>query len=437
MKTLQAWRAALALGKMDPDLQQGMAAPGDAQQMQLRRMEMQRVFDGFEQAFSSSDKEREVACFSAPGRTELIGNHTDHQLGEVLAASVNLDILAVAAPNGSSELRIQSEGWPLLRVDLAVLEPIAVERGTTAALVRGVAAELAAAGANPRGFDLYCRSSVLPGSGLSSSAAVEVLLACVATHLWGVETLGPVDWAQIGQRAENQYFGKPSGLMDQVACAVGAAVHIDFAEETRPMVEPLPLDLQSAGYALCILDSGADHADLTEAYAAIPAEMRQVAQFLGVDRLGCCPPERFFEALPRLKGQVSDRALLRAHHFYSENRRVQKAVQALRTGSIGDFLDAVQASGQSSFSYLQNIFVEGAVEHQELAVALAVCEIALRGRGAYRVHGGGFAGTVQAFVPLQELDRFVQETEAVLGTGSCHILTIRSRGAFVLAEPEE
>ncbi|MDD6678537.1 MAG: galactokinase family protein [Firmicutes bacterium] len=373
---------------------------------------------------------REMYCFSAPGRTEISGNHTDHQHGCVLAAAVNLETVAQVTLNDLGRICVRSEGYAPVEIDLRDLTVREEEKNTTAALIRGVAAAFAQRGAKLQGFDAEVRSTVLPGSGLSSSAAFEVLMGTICNELFYDRKLSAVEIAQIGQYAENVYFGKPCGLMDQTASSVGGMVYIDFADPAEPVVKKLNFDFAKAGHALCIIDSGADHADLTEEYAAIPGELKQVCAFFGKEFLRQIPEADFFTALPGLRHRVSDRAILRAIHFYQENTRVKKQEQALREGDFGTFLRLVTESGRSSWMYLQNITPAGATEHQDVAVALALCDTLLQGRGAYRVHGGGFAGTVQAFVPLNMLDAFKSGIERVLGEESCHVLSIRPQGGI-------
>jgi len=369
--------------------------------------------------------------FSAPGRTELGGNHTDHQLGRVLAGAVSLDSRAAVAPTDRREIRVLSEGYPLCVISLDALFPREEEKGRTAALVRGVAAGIREAGLEPRGFDAYVQSRVLPGSGLSSSAAFEVLMGTVLNGLCGGK-LDPVAIARIGQRAENLFFGKPCGLMDQTASAVGNIVAIDFENPEAPRVEPVDFDFSACGHALCIIDSGADHADLTDEYAAIPGELAAVCRALGKERLRQVSEAEFFARLPALRAAAGDRALLRAMHVFEENRRVDAQVAALRAGDFPAFLALVKQSGRSSWQYLQNVVPTGTIRHQELGLALALTERLLGGRGACRVHGGGFAGTLQAFVPLDMLEGFQEELEAVLGQGKCHVLSIRQEGGVRL-----
>ncbi len=363
--------------------------------------------------------------FSAPGRTELGGNHTDHQRGRVLAAAVSLEARAVVRRTPSPVIRIQSEGYPLCVVALDSLEVRETEHGTTAALVRGVAARMLQLGCPAVGFDAYVTSDVLPGSGLSSSAAFEVLIATIFNALSG-SSLTPAQLAAVGQYAENVYFGKPCGLMDQMASAVGGLISIDFGPDS-PNVCSVDFDFSTCGHALCIIDTGAGHENLTPHYAAIPAEMRHVAAQFQKPVLSQVLETAFYQRLPQLRAACGDRAVLRAIHFFEENARVVRQVEALQQGDFPAFLSLVNESGRSSWMHLQNVIVDEL--RQEMGVALALCQRLLRGQGAFRVHGGGFAGTVQAFVPQTMLEDFRQGIEAVLGPNACHVLTIRTTGA--------
>ena len=366
--------------------------------------------------------------FSAPGRTEIGGNHTDHQRGRVLAAAVNLDTRAAVRVNGTKTVRILSKGYPLCTVSLDTLVPQESEINTTPALVRGVCARFAELGCKVEGFDAYCESTVLPGSGLSSSAAFEVLVGTIVNHLFFDGRVSQPEIARIGQYAENVFFGKPCGLMDQTASAVGNLVTIDFADKEHPVIEPVDFDFSACGHALCIIDSQASHADLTDEYAAIPGELKQICAYFGKEVLTQIPEADFFAAIPALRKICPDRAVLRAIHVYQDNARVPRQVAALRRGDFAAFLALVRQSGYSSYMYLQNVIPAGYVEHQDVAVSLALCEHYLQGKGAYRVHGGGFAGTVQAFVPFELLESFRAGIDAALGEGACHVLSIRPQG---------
>ncbi|MGM9549548.1 MAG: galactokinase [Faecousia sp.] len=390
----------------------------------LSPAEKQALDSGFAAAFGGSPER----YFSAPGRTEIGGNHTDHQRGRVLAAAVNLDTRAAVRVNDTNTVRILSKGYPMSVVDLAELTPKADEINATPALIRGVAARFAQMGCRVRGFDAYCESTVLPGSGLSSSAAYEVLIGTIINGLFFDSRVSQPEIAMIGQYAENVFFGKPCGLMDQMASAVGNLVTIDFYSKDHPVIEPVDFDFASCGHALCIIDSQASHADLTDEYAAIPGELKAVCAHFGKDVLTQIDEKDFYAAIPELRRENGDRAVLRAVHFYQENARVPKQVEALKAGDFEAFLSLVKQSGYSSYMYLQNVIPAGYKAHQDVALSLALCEHYLSGRGAYRVHGGGFAGTVQAFVPFDILDAFVDGIDAVLGKGACHVLSIRPQG---------
>ena len=383
-----------------------------------------RLDSGFSTAFGGEAQR----YFSAPGRTEIGGNHTDHQRGRVLAGAVNLDTVAAVRVSGTNVIRVQSKGYPLCQVDLDNLEPVPAEINSTPALIRGVAARFAQLGCKVGGFDAYCESTVLPGSGLSSSAAFEVLIGTIINHLFFDGRVSQAEVAQIGQYAENVFFGKPCGLMDQTASAVGGLVTIDFADKEHPDIRPVHFDFSTTGHALCIIDSRADHADLTDEYAAIPGELKEICDCLGREVTTEIPEEEFYAAIPKLRETCGDRAVMRAMHEYNENRRVPKQVACLEKGDFQGFLSLIRESGFSSWMYLQNVIPAGYVRQQPVAVALGLCEHYLRGKGAYRVHGGGFAGTVQAFVPCELLDSFRAGIDAALGEGACHVLSIRPQG---------
>lgn len=413
-------------GEMDQSLMQT-----GCEDINAYRTRATEVMNGFEKTFGVKEDTLAALC-SAPGRTEICGNHTDHQHGHVLAAAVNLDFLACVSPNGTQTVHFQSEGWPMTTVDLSDLEQQEAEKETTASLVRGVMAELAKAGYTVGGFDMYAVSNVLPGSGLSSSAACEILLGVAGNHLFCQDELDAVTLAKIGQKAENQYFGKPSGLMDQTASSVGDAVAIDFADPSAPIVRSVTANLEELGLALCIVDCGADHAALTGEYASIPQEMKQVAAFFGKKVLREVQEEEVLKAMPQLRRAVGDRAVLRALHFYADDRRAVEEADALERRDRDAFLQLVKESGRSSWELLQNITPAGAVEAQDMAIALEAAEIALNGKGACRVHGGGFAGTIQAFVPTESVSEFCEKMELMLRKGCCHVLNIRPTGGIVL-----
>ena len=389
---------------------------------------MSLIRESFENTFQTAP----THVFSAPGRTELGGNHTDHQRGCVLAAAVDLDTRAAVALNGTSVIRVLSEGYPLMcEIDLGDLDVRPGEKNTTAALIRGVAAGFVQRGCRLSGFDAYVTSTVLPGSGLSSSAAFEVLLGTVIDCLFSCG-VGAVEIARIAQYAESVYFGKPCGLMDQMASSVGGCIAIDFADPDAPVVTPVDFDFSACGHALCIIDSGASHADLTDEYAAVPGELAAVTALFGKTALRDVPEADFYARIPAVRTAAGDRAALRAIHVYDENRRVAAQVAALQRGDFAAFLHYVNLSGHSSQELLQNVIPTGATAHQEVALALGLARHLLGGRGACRVHGGGFAGTIQAFVPNDMLEDFRRGMETVLGAGSCHVLAIRPTGGTLL-----
>lgn len=389
---------------------------------------LEKTIQGFRETFGKEPSR----FFSAPGRTEIGGNHTDHQNGCVLAAAVDMDIVGAALPNDEHIIRIYSEGYGMEEIRLDDLEVKEQEKNTTASLIRGVAARICQLGYQIGGFDMYSVSNVLKGSGISSSAAYEVLVGTTINHLYCEKKLTPVEIAQIGQYAENVYFGKMSGLMDQTASSVGGVVAIDFKDTKNPVVRKLLLDLEGIGYHLCIVDSGADHADLSDEYSAIPMEMKAVAGYFGKSVLREVSLEQFLASMAEVREQVGDRATLRAYHFLMDNQRAIDEAKYLAEGDFAKFFETITASGYSSFMYLQNVYVSGSVKHQEVAYALMAAQAALQGQGAFRVHGGGFAGTIQAFVPNALLDSFVSQMEKAIKKGCCHVLSIRQSGGVEL-----
>jgi galactokinase len=376
-----------------------------------------------------ASRSREVACFSAPGRTEVGGNHTDHNGGRVLAAAVNLDAIAAATPRDDGIIRLQSEGYGESIVDTRQPGAVEVERGTVAALVRGVCAGLAARGHRIGGFDACVTSDVLKGSGLSSSAAFEVLVGAILNGIYNAGNVDPITVAQVGQYAENVYFGKPCGLMDQTASSLGGFVTIDFRDAAQPLVRRVAFDFSGSGYALVIVDTGGDHADLTPDYAAVRDEMQAVAAALGGRVLRDVSEEQLLASIPVLRARAGDRAILRALHFFEDDRRVEMEAAWLEAGQFDRFLELVIESGRSSWMLLQNCYPPCSDRVQGVALALALSERHLGGRGAWRVHGGGFAGTIQAFVPRDLLPRYLTEMRSVFGEDACHELSVRQMGA--------
>ncbi len=400
-----------------------------AAETEMMRSSVASVVKSWKDTF---DNNHPVAVFSAPGRTEIGGNHTDHEHGCVLAAAVDTDIIACAGVNGTNKVRFLSKGWPMFEIDLGCTEPKEDEKETTSSLIRGMAAKIMEMGYPVAGFDACTVSTVLPGSGLSSSAAFEIVVGVIINHLFCGDKLTDVEIAQIGQYAENHFFGKPSGLMDQMASSVGGAVAIDFKDPDKPVIERVSVDLASYGYALCIIDSGASHAELTNEYAAIPEEMKKVAGLFGKTVLRDVDEAEFWKSVPMVREKAGDRAVLRSIHFFEDNRRAQKEAEALEDGDFNGFLELVKESGRSSWMYLQNICPAGSIAHQEMGIALAVAEHALNGKGACRVHGGGFAGTIQAFVPIDMLNDFNRCIDEALGEGRCQMLSIRGKGGVVI-----
>ena len=390
-----------------------------------------RLVKEHEDIFHADDKP--LYLISAPGRTEIIGNHTDHNNGRVLAAAVNLDCLACVSPRDDMNVCIHSQGDPVIALSLDDLAVHEEEKGTSAALVRGVAKGMADRGCRLGGFDAAVTSDVLGGSGLSSSAAYEVMVCAILDALYNGFTVASTPRAQIAQYAENVYFGKPSGLMDQMACSTGGLVTIDFKDE--PVVEPLAFNFNEAGFALVVVNTGGSHDNLTPEYAAIRTEMEEVAAFFGEKVLRSVRPEQLEQQMGALREKVGERPILRAMHFFQENKRVKQMVQAIRRKDLAAMLAELNASGESSWKLLQNVFCVGT--EQPMTLALALAEEMLAGKGAWRVHGGGFAGTTLNFVPLDLADTFVQRMQAVYGDHSCFVLDVRPEGAAVVFSTQE
>ncbi len=375
--------------------------------------------------------ENEVEIYSAPGRSEVGGNHTDHQHGMVLATSINLDAIAVVNRNEDMTVRVVSEGYKMIVIDANDVEKKADEEGTSTGLIRGVLAGLKERGHKIGGFNAYVTSDVLIGAGLSSSAAFETIIGAIVSGLYNEMQISMVEIAQIGQYAENVYFGKPSGLMDQTACAVGGLIHIDFADPKKPVVEKVDVDFENHACSLCIVDTKGSHQDLTPDYAQIPADMKAVAAYFGKDVLREVDEKEFFAEIPALREKLGDRPVLRAMHFFGDNARVAAQVAALREGKFDDFLTMISKSGDSSFKYLQNVYTNRDVQNQAVSIALAVSEQVLDGtHGVCRVHGGGFAGTIQAFVKNDFVEEYKAALDNVFGEGSCHVLKVRKYGGM-------
>lgn len=372
--------------------------------------------------------EADVRFFSAPGRTEVGGNHTDHNNGKVLAAAINLDAIAAVAERNDGIICVNSQGYSPITVDTANLNIVDEEAGKSSALIRGVCARFNELGYKYGGFNASVTSCVLSGSGLSSSAAYEVLIGTILNYLYNDGKISAVEIAQISQYAENVYFKKPCGLMDQTACSVGGFVKIDFEDTSAPVIDKVDFDIAKHGYDLCIVDTGGNHADLTGDYAAIRLEMNSVAEYFGKSVLRQVDEKEVFENIGDIRKKTGDRAIERAIHFYNENKRVERLSKALSDGDFDEFKNTIIESGKSSYMYNQNCFTLSAPNEQPVALALCVSEELLKGKGAYRVHGGGFAGTIQAFVPVEETENYVSSMRKIFGENSCYILKVRSHG---------
>ena len=377
-----------------------------------------------------NDSSDDIHIVSAPGRTEVGGNHTDHQHGQVLAASINDDDLAIVSKNNTGKVTVKSEGYDTITFPINDIKKADSEEGTSLALIKGVIAGVQDRGYEIGGFDAYITSDVLIGAGLSSSAAFETLIGTIVSGLFNGMQIDPVTIAKAGQKAENEFFGKPCGLMDQMACSVGNMVHIDFKDPADPVIEKIDFDFEQTGYSLCITDTKGSHSDLTHEYAAVPSEMKDIAKLLGHDVLRPVSLDDILNNITDLRAQAGDRAVLRAIHFVEENERVGKGVNALKNNDLQEFLAAVKASGNSSFKYLQNVYTSSDVKNQNVSVALAVSDAILGDNECSRVHGGGFAGTIQAFVKNGNTDKYKNAMDKIFGEGSCRILKIRKYGGI-------
>ena len=371
-----------------------------------------------------------IRLFSAPGRTEVGGNHTDHQHGCVLAGGVNLDVIAIVAPNNDGKVRIKSEGYDMDVIDIAELEKNEAEHGRASALIRGVLSRFKELGCVLSGFNAYTTSNVLKGSGLSSSAAFEVLVGNIVNGMFFENKADEITIAKIGQYAEREYFGKPCGLLDQMASSLGGFTYADFFDPSEPITEKINLDIHSFGYTLCVVDTGGNHANLTQDYADITIECKKISNALGVDFLRDADSDRFYKSIPELRRSCGDRAVLRAFHFFNEQNRVEEQKAALKAGDFESFLRLVNESGESSYDYLQNLYSNSDVAEQGLPLAIAFTKRFLNGRGACRVHGGGFAGTIQCYIPTEILADYKKMIESVFGCGSCCVLNIRPVGGY-------
>lgn len=418
-------KAALSAGEFDDNLTAVYGA--DAVLFQRKR------YTGAVDAFAALyGEERDVRLFSVPGRSEISGNHTDHNHGRVIAAAVNVDIIAVASENNNGTIRIKSEGFPQDVISLSSLKPENAKRFDSSAIITGMCAGFENNGYKYGAFDAYTVSDVLKGSGLSSSAAFEVMVGNILNHFFNEGKVGSPQIAKIAQYAENVFFGKPCGLMDQTACAVGGFVAIDFFDPRNPLIDKMDFNLTDAGYSLCVVNTGGNHADLNDDYASIPSEMKAIASYFGREVLRGLTSSEVISCVPVLRVRFGDRAVLRALHFIAENDRVAVQTGTLRRGDMSAFLDGVSASGLSSFRWLQNVFTVKNTDEQGLTLALCIAENILAlcdKKSAIRVHGGGFAGTIQAFVPADFVSAFKTALEAVFGKDSCAVLSVRNIGA--------
>lgn len=414
-------KVAISEGKFDNDFSM---LYGDERAAAIR---YSSACESFKDLYPNSS---EIRLFSAPGRTEVGGNHTDHQHGCVLAGSVNLDVIAVVSLNDDGKIRIKSEGYDMDVVDIGELDKVNAETGKAISLIRGVCKKFVDLGCKLQGFNAYTTSNVLKGSGLSSSAAFEVLIGTILNGLFMDNSVSAIEIAKIGQFAEREYFGKPCGLLDQMASSLGGFTYADFHNPANPITESIDLDIKKYGYTLCVVDTGGDHANLTDDYAGITVECREISNALGVEFLRDADTDKFYNSLSVLRKDCGDRAVLRAFHFFNEQDRVEAQRAALKAGDFDAFLKLVNESGQSSYDYLQNLYSVSNVSEQGLSLAIALTKKFLGGKGACRVHGGGFAGTIQCYIPTDMLDEYKVMIEKTFGEGSCCVLNIRSVGGY-------
>ena len=423
MKSTIEWKKELQGGGYDHRLADIYV---DEQRLSYQKERYIKAIEQFETLYG----EGPAAIYSAPGRSEVGGNHTDHQHGEILAASINLDAIAITRPLAQDVVRVVSDGYEEIVVDINDLKLIEAEKETTAALIKGVLFGVKERGYKIGGFESFITSDVLIGAGLSSSAAFETVIGTILSCLYNDGAISSTEIAIIGQYAENVYFGKPCGLMDQMACATGNLVHVDFENPEEPKVQRIAFDLNQYGYSLCITDTKGSHADLTADYAAVPEEMKKVAAFFGKEVLRTVSKEDLINNMSALRMKTGDRSVLRALHFINENERVQKEVQALEQEDINRFLELVKASGNSSFKYLQNVYSNSDVQQQNISIALQLSEMELGENGVCRVHGGGFAGTIQAFVKNEAVVQYCKVMNQIFGDGACSVLKIRKYGGI-------
>lgn len=412
----------IATGKKDAPLKK---LYGDRLEAQKERYD--KALDTFINLYG----DKEICVISVPGRSEIIGNHTDHQQGEILATSIDLDMIAIVAKRDDGIVKVLSDDYDIPALDLTDLSVHKKEEQTSQGLIRGIAFKIKDQGGNIGGFDAFITSEVMQGSGLSSSAAFEVLIGNIFSDLYNDGLLDPVDIAKIGQFSENVYFGKPCGLMDQSACSIGGLIHIDFKDKENPVIEKVDTNFANFDTSLCITDVHDSHAELTQEYAEIPAELKDVDEYFGKNVLREVDEQLFYEQLPQLRKELrNDRAILRSIHVFEENKRVQKALAALNQENLSAFESEILDSGNSSYKYLQNVYSPKEPKDQSLALALALSERILQKKGAHRIHGGGFAGTIQAFVPNDLVEAYKTQMDAVFGPNACKVLHIRPYGGI-------
>ena len=430
MNKISALSLEIKEGKLDDKIKDIYV---DETKLSYQRERYVEALSEYARIFSDGNVDAEVEIYSAPGRSEIGGNHTDHQHGNVLAASINDDAIAIVGNADSGEVRVLSKGYDMLSISLGDIEKKDSEEGTTVALIKGVIYGVKNAGYNIGGFDAYITSDVLSGSGLSSSAAFETIIGTILSGLYNDMKIDPVEIAKIGQFAENVYFGKPCGLMDQMACSVGSLCQIDFKNPEEPVIDRVEFDLSSVGYSLCITDTKGSHADLTPDYAAVPAEMKNAASCFGKEVLREVEKDSIMADINKIRKAYGDRAALRALHFVGENERAVLEAKALKEDNFEEFLKLFKASGDSSYKYLQNVYTNHDVEHQNVSIGLCVSEMVLGDDGVARVHGGGFAGTIQAFVKNEAVGEYKKAMDDLFGDGSCNVLMIRKYGGIKVA----
>ncbi|MDO4965070.1 MAG: galactokinase family protein [Lachnospiraceae bacterium] len=423
MQSAELIREEISNGKYDDKL---LDIYADKSVLEYQRYRYVSAIEKFESLYGAAD----IEIYSAPGRSEVGGNHTDHQRGQVLAASVNLDVIAVVEKTDNGIVKILSDSFDIAPISVNDLSKKSKEEGTSEGLVRGVLNKLQEAGYTVSGFNAYMTSDVLVGAGLSSSAAFEVAIGTIISGLYNNMEISPVFIAQASQYAENKYFGKPCGLMDQMASSVGSLVNIDFEDPENPIVNKVDVDFDKFGHSLCIVDTKGSHANLTPEYAAIPPEMKAVAKYFGKEYLREVDEKEFFANIADVRKKVGDRPIIRAMHFFNDHNRVTEEVNALNNGDFEEFKKQVNLSGNSSFKYLQNVYPASDITNQAVSIGLAVSEQVLNGKGASRVHGGGFAGTIQAFVPNEMVPEYKKTLDSVFGDGACHVLKVRKYGGM-------